>query len=81
MHLDHAASHAVAVADEEGAQIESAPENRGAPFNVRQYYLRSLLLDFDSLAVADRDLARLLGLGDLAHQSRRAGDRSRGSRP
>src|SRR5580700_4413370 len=52
-----------------GARIESAPENRGAPINVQQSCLRRLLLNFDSLAVvADRDRARLLGLGDLAHQ-------------
>src|ERR1700675_355298 len=53
---------------EQGPRSESAPENRGAPFNVRQCCLRGLLLDFDSLAVADRDRARLPGLGDLAHQ-------------
>src|SRR5580692_8050715 len=54
---------------EHGPRIESAPENRGAPFKSQRSWLRSLLLNFDSLAVvADRDRARLLGLGDLADQ-------------
>src|ERR1700686_4603014 len=53
----------------QGRTNRKRPENRGSPFNVLQSCLRRLLLDFDSLAVvADRDRARLLGLGDLAHQ-------------
>src|SRR5262249_54014335 len=41
---------------------------RGAPFKSQQSYLRSLLLGFDALAGADRDLARLFRLGDFAHE-------------
>src|SRR5207245_3678797 len=48
-------------------QNESAPENRGAPFD-RTDGLRSLGFDHLRLAIADRDLARLLRLGNLAHE-------------
>src|SRR5262245_52717232 len=48
-------------------QNESVPENRGAPFD-RTDGLRSLGFDHLRLAIADRDLARLLGLGNLAHE-------------
>src|SRR5919198_2151009 len=48
-------------------QNESAPEIRGAPFD-RTDGLRSLGFDHLRLAIADRDLARLLRLGNLAHE-------------
>src|SRR5713101_6138955 len=49
------------------AKKRKRPGNRGAPLD-RTDGLRSLGFDHLGLAVADRDLARLLRLGDLAHE-------------
>src|SRR5262249_28384408 len=48
-------------------KLKTPREARGAPFD-RTDGLRSLGFDHLGLTIADRDLARLLRLGDLAHE-------------